>query len=177
MRLRWPVGLDWGEPFREESDDELRRMHPPMENAVDRRQAERRAKLIDRFFQDPIDQKPVGQSEERALEPHRLRCRNPHIPRHAGVDEAADDARLQMDGRRRHAEPLLRQAGAKRNSRSGDNGVRTGMPLDVPVNLGHGRQHRAARHDFESFARVPEVGVGDDVARILDGSADRKEPE
>lgn len=53
---------------------------------------------------------------------------------------------------------------------------RARMPLDVPVDLGHGRQHRPPRDDFESFARVPQVGIGDDGLRLLDG-ANRKEPQ
>ena len=115
MRLGRPVGLGRREPVGEESDHELWRVHPAMHQAIDRRQAECRAELIHGRLERAIDQEPVREAEERALEPHRLGRRDPHVPRHPLVDQAADDARLQVDGRRRHAEPLLRDAGAERD--------------------------------------------------------------
>ena len=72
MRVRRPVGLRRGEPVREEADHELWRMQPAIHHAIDRRQAERGAKLVQRALQHAIHHEPVGQAEERALEPHRL---------------------------------------------------------------------------------------------------------
>ena len=119
---------------------------------------------------------PVGDAEERALEPHRLGRRNPDVSRHALVDQAADDARLQVDGRHRHAEPLLREAGAKRDAGRGDHRVCVRVPLDVPVDLGHRRQDRPPRDDLEPFARMPQVGIGDGrCARRR--RANRQEPQ
>ena len=115
-----------------------------------------------------IDQEPVREAEEGALEPHRLGRRNPDVSGHALIDQAADDARLQVDGRHRHAEPLLRDAGAERDSGRGDDGVGIRVSFDVPVHLGHRRQDGAPRDDLEPFARVPEIGVGDRRARIVD---------
>ena len=168
MRLGRPVGLGLREPVRKESDHELRRMHPAMHHAIDRRQAERRAKLIHRPLERAIDQEPVREAEERPLEPHRLGRRDPDVAGHALIDQAADDARLQVNGRRRHAEPFLRDARAERDAGRGDDGVGVRMPLDVPVDLGHRRQDCPSRDDLEPFARMPQIGVGYRRARILD---------
>ena len=52
----------------------------------------------------------------------------------------------------------------------------SGVPLDVPVDLGHRRQNRAPGHHFESLARVPQVGIGDGRPRVVEG-ADRQESQ
>ena len=168
MRRGRPVGLGSREPVGEESDHELWRVQPAMHQAIDRWQAECRAELIHGRLERTIDQEPVREVEERALEPHRLGRRDPYVPRHPLVDQAADDARLQVDGRRRHAEPLLRDAGAERDAGRRDDGVGIRVSLDVPVDLGHRRQDRPLRDDLEPFPRVPQIRIGDRRARILD---------
>jgi hypothetical protein len=114
----------------------------------------------------------VGNAEG-VLEPHGLRSGDAHVAGHALVVQAADDARLEVHGRRRHAEPLLRQARAERDTRCRHHGSAVRFTLDVPVDLRHGRQNRASRDDFKSFPGVPQVGIGDRLARLLE-SPDRQ---
>ena len=142
-------------------------MHPAMHQAIDWGEAERRAECIHGPFERAINQEPVRQAEERALEPHRLGSREPDVPGHARVDNAADDARLQVNGRRGHGEPLLRDARAERDAGRGDDGVAIGVLLDVPVDLGHRRQDGPPRDDLETSARVPQIRVGYRRARIV----------
>ena len=81
-----------------------------------------------------------------------------------------------MDGRQRHAETLLRQAGAEGDAGRSDDGAGVRVLLDVTVDRGHRRQNRPPGHHLEPLARMPQIRIGNRRLRVFE-RADRQESQ
>lgn len=147
-----------------------------MHDAINRPQSERRAERIDRTLQLAVDHRAIRQPEERALEPHRLSRGDADVPGHPLIDQAADDAGLQVDGRERDAEPLLRDARAERDPRGGDDGAFVRVAFDCAIDRLDRRDHRFASDHAEALARVPQIRIRHRAPGVF-GRAERDEAE
>ena len=155
MSLRRPVGLRRREPIGEESDYTLRGVQPATQHAIDRRQAKRRAELVQRPLEFAINDGPVDQPEKRPLEPHRLRRRDAERAYHPGVDETANHAGLQVHCRCWYSESVLRDASSERDAGGCNDRIGIRMRLDQAIDSRDCRHHHPPRDDLESSAPMP----------------------
>src|SRR5262245_32287039 len=81
-----------------------------------------------------------------------------------------------MHRRQRHAKPVVRDPRANRQPRRSHDDVIDGALFDIAIHRSDRRNDGPVRDDGESLARVPEVRIGNRLARAFD-SAEWKKPE
>ena len=160
VNIRGPVRLGGGEPLGKEPDDELRRVHPTIQQPAHRRKSETGPEGVHGGRQMRVYDEPVRGAQIRSPEKPRQKPENVRETEDRRLPDAAKHDRLQMHGRQGQAQFLVRNARAERQAGCGHHHLFGLAPLREELeDSGDVRHDQAPRHNGESSIRTPNVGV------------------